>query len=286
MRFNIRHETHYNYNQAVYLNPHIIRLRPRSDPFLRLLRFSYRIEPRPAMQTEFLDLYGNSVMQACFDEPTESFHVESNFEVEALRVNPFDFIITDSGVVNLPVHYNTMEALSLESYLVLTVVSTGVRDFTRDVIIESGNDTIGFLCTLARMIQQQIKYVKRPMGPAHSGTETLLLKSGSCRDLAMLFIDVCRAQGLAARFVSGFCAAMDGTTESELHAWVEVYLPGGGWRGFDPSMGLATADRHIPIAAHPSPEGADPITGFILGKGVTSVMTTQVEIHDVLLLAV
>src|SRR5690606_27947417 len=102
---------------------------------------------------------------------------------------------------------------------------------------------------------------------------------GACRDLAMLFIDACRSQGLAARFVSGYAWQDAAQAEHDLHAWAEVYLPGGGWRGFDPSTGLATADHHIAVAACAVPDGAAPTTGTIQSRDVTTDLHTDVRIQ-------
>ena len=110
-------------------------------------------------------------------------------------------------------------------------------------------------------------------------TVDLLDDGGACRDLAVLLIDACRSVGLATRFVSGFQQGDREQDRRDLHAWAEVYIPGAGWRGFDPTHGLAVADRHVPLAAGAVPESASPVTGSFRGNGVSSVMETELEIQ-------
>ena len=281
MRLTVQHETRYQYSQPVYLEPHVLRLRPRSDPAQRLEKFAYTIDPAPAGNAEFLDLEGNGVIQTWFDKPAEAFSVVSSFEIETLRFNPFDFIVTDPGVMNVPARYGEPAASSLSPSLIHTGQYSAVQSFATSVLAESGTNTIRFLVTLASEIRRRLTYMQRRDGAARSATETLVCRSGACRDLAVLFVETCRTQGLAARFVSGFCFDADGTGESHLHAWAEVYVPGGGWRGFDPTTGLATADHHIAVAASPQPDGAQPITGFFRGNGAKSEMTTKLVVKEV-----
>jgi transglutaminase-like putative cysteine protease len=272
MHFTIRHESHYTYNQPVYLEPHLFRLRPRSDPAQRLLDFNLAIDPPVAGQAEFLDIEGNSVIQAWFDKPAGAFSVTATIEVETLRFNPFDFIVTDSGAMHVPARYDEAVAASLTPYVLRTGQYDAVTAFATSVLADSGTNTVGFLATLASEIRRRFAYVQRQEGSPRSAAETLMCRSGACRDLAMLYVETCRSQGLAARFVSGFCFNVGGADEQHLHAWAEVYLPGGGWRGFDPTTGLAVADHHVAVAASPRAEGAAPITGFIRGNGATSNM--------------
>ena len=281
MRLSIQHETLYSYSQPVYLEPHVLRLRPRSDPSQRVTRFDFKIDPQVAGQSEFLDLEGNAVIQTWFDKPASAFGVTSTFEVETLRFNPFDYIVTDPGVMNVPERYSEPAASSLSPNLIRTGQYDAVLSFASSVLAESGTNTIRFLMTLASEIRRRLTYMQRRDGAARSATETLMSRSGACRDLAMLFVETCRTQGLAARFVSGYCFDADGAGASHLHAWAEVFLPGGGWRGFDPTTGLATADHHVAVAASPQPEGADPITGFFRANGATSTMTTRLVINEV-----
>src|SRR5581483_76246 len=129
-------------------------------------------------------------------------------------------------------------------------------------------------------IHESIRRIVREVGAAHAPEETLRRGDGSCRDLTVLYLAVARAAGFAGRFVSGYYAPAGRTSGHELHAWAELYVPGGGWRGFDPTAGLAVADRHIAIAFASQPELAAPVRGSLLGSGTTE-LTTEVEVTEV-----
>jgi len=124
------------------------------------------------------------------------------------------------------------------------------------------------------------KRIVRPVAAKIYVPIALRRKEGACRDLAVLFMDICRSLGLAARFVSGYKYSPDTPDQHELHAWAEVYLPGAGWRGYDPSWGLAVADHHVALAAGPAPQDAMPVTGTFRGTDVLSSLDYSVEIED------
>jgi len=126
------------------------------------------------------------------------------------------------------------------------------------------------LSSLAAQIPRRLEYLLREHGDAWTSEETLKQGSGSCRDFTMLFIDVCRSAGIAARFVSGYCIG-DVAADSHMHAWAEVYLPGAGWRGYDPSRGAPTSDDHIAVASGPMPQDAAPTFGSFRGQGVSTL---------------
>src|SRR5581483_10726230 len=140
------------------------------------------------------------------------------------------------------------------------------------------DNAISFIAHATDYIHREFHHVVRVQGEALPAYKTLRRREGACRDLAVLLVDICRAMGLAARFVSGYKFDPDSRDAHELHAWTEVYLPGAGWRGYDPSWGLAVADLHIPIAAAPSPLEAAPVSGTFRGTDALSKMEYQVEI--------
>jgi transglutaminase-like putative cysteine protease len=142
--------------------------------------------------------------------------------------------------------------------------------------------TIDFLFELCAALHRELRFIARPDGAPWTSDETLLRGEGACRDLAVVFIDACRGVGLAARFVSGYKLELDRIEENaDLHAWAEVYLPGGGWRGYDPSLGLVVADRHVAVAASCEPELAAPTTGSFRGTGAIGRMTAQVRLEPI-----
>lgn len=272
MRFRVIHSTDYYYDAPVALGPHVVRLQPRADGATRIIGHELKVVPEPVMRSVGLDLNGNTVTHLCFAGETTQFSVESTFEVETTRTNPFDFVPT-AEFASLPVEgHSELAACHVpREQLAEAVVALSDR-----LAEECGYDTLRFLTRLNGRLFETIDHDVRHDGEAHPPEKTLELGIGACRDIAMLFIAACRAQGLAGRFVSGY-QARSKRPERYLHAWPEVYLPGGGWRGFDPTRGLAIADTHVAVAAAPTPAGAMPIEGSFTGQA-NSKMTYHIAI--------
>ena len=277
--FEIGHTTTYTFSRSVYLEPHTVRLRPRSDASQRLIRFELQIEPKPAGISDCLDLEGNCVTQAWFEGLTGSLRVATRSEVATLRENPFDYILGDPTVDRLPVKYAEDLRPSLVPYCSRDTSETRVADFAQAVADEVDRQPLPFLASLNCRICEMCEVTIREEGDPQAPGTTLKDQRGACRDLAVLFIDACRAVGLGARFVSGYQEGGPGQERRYLHAWAEVYLPGGGWRGYDPTLGLAVADRHVALAAAVRPGLAAAITGTFRGTGVSSRIQADVEIQ-------
>jgi transglutaminase-like putative cysteine protease len=251
MRFSVVHTTRYRYDAPVFLEPHTFRLCPRQDGAQRVLRHELAISPAPAGRADGLDQDGNVITQAWFTGRVEGIEVRSAFEVETLRDNPFDFLLAREDRL-LPGH------------------SSGdlppiVREFAASLAAGAGRQTMPFLAALNQTIFRTIRHVFRRDGAPNPPESTLAAHEGSCRDLAVLFCAACRAAGVTARFVSGYERETALQECGEMHAWAEVYLQGGGWRGYDPSRGLAVADSHVAVAAAADPRLAAPVTGTYRG---------------------
>jgi len=249
----------------VHLEPQTFRMRPREDGAQRLLRYELEISPAPAGKAECLDQDGNVALEAWFDRPLEQLSVKSSFEVETLRENPFDFILADPRLASLPFVYREPLRSALAPCLDASEESVPVRDFARSVVDGTGWQTLVFLTALNRTLFDTFRHVVRDDGPPHPPEVTIRSKEASCRDLAVLFCAACRSMGIAARFVSGYERGAAEQEQSYMHAWAEVYLPGGGWRGYDPSQGLAVADSHVAVAAAADPRLAAPLSGSYRG---------------------
>ena len=273
MRFSVRQTTTYRYSIPVFLEPHTIRLRPRSDPSHRELSWEMAIEPEPVRIGWALDAEGNSVAYAWFNDLQASLHITSSFTLATHRNNAFDFLWIDDSD-RLGFHYQ--EHANLTRFL---HPSPSPGALTTEILAIAGGGTANFLNLLNQRINQSFKVVIRETGHARSPEETLSLGEGACRDLTVLFVSCCRDAGLAARFVSGYQAGDPDTEERHLHAWAEVYLPGGGWRGFDPTLGLAVTDQHIAVATAPSAAGAAPISGSFRGTGATAELETLIHLE-------
>jgi len=270
MFFRIHHRLSYTYDRPVFLEPMSLRLTPRQDGSQRIIDHHLRLADPPAGQTRVIEPDGTDAMVAWFEQEREQLTIEADMLVETLRSNPFDWIVTHREAQHLPVSYPEAEARSLAGCL-QDRIDPSVRSWAQAIADRVDGSATAFLTTLADEIHHGFHHVGRLDGEPNSAAETLMTLTGACRDTAMLFIAACRSQGLAARFVSGYSMHHPPeVSEHELHAWAEVYLPGGGWRGFDPSLGLAVADGHVVLAAAPDHHLAAPVSGRYRGTGVGS----------------
>jgi transglutaminase-like putative cysteine protease len=286
MLFNIEHVTNYRFSRPVFLEPHQFRFQPRNDPAQRLLRFDLAIEPAPAGTTQSLDADGNLVTMAWFNDLHTEMSIRATSEVETLRENPFDYLLTPENR-RLPIGYQPWEQVQLAAACRRANVPTTcdpVRELAEKLRDAAGNELVSFLTRLSTTIYDRFQRVRRDSGPAWPAATTMEQRQGACRDLAVLFMDACRSLGIAARFVSGYQEGFGtpgalGDNERDLHAWAEVYLPGAGWRGYDPTHGLAVADHHVAIAAAPDPANAAPVTATYRGDNVSAELHAEVSIE-------
>ncbi|MEO6976591.1 MAG: transglutaminase family protein [Gallionella sp.] len=270
MLLKIIHRTSYHYSQPVFLEPFTVRLRPRSDASQTLRSYSITVTPNPSGISHCIELYGNNSETIWFSGLHENLLIEVHTLVETHHGNPFDFFVTDQAALTLPLEYQPQFARVLDHYLVREAGDSGLAAFAQEMLREAKHETIPFLNLLAEQIYQRLEYMLREQGDPWTACETLKLGKGSCRDFAILFIDICRSVGIAARFVSGYCVG-DDSAGGDMHAWAEVYLPGAGWRGFDPSRGLSVNDDYIAVAAGQLSRDAAPTFGSFRGEAVSSM---------------
>lgn len=270
MRFSIEHRTHYRYSQPVRLSPHQLRFYPRDDGAQRIIDYRLDISPVPQGRNEHIDLEGNRVTQVWFVADTDHLELTLAMQVETLRNDPFDFIL-DSAAASLPIDHSR-DLICARAYLERIETDDAVTAFAAALSLSVDRNTLSFLDRLNRELFAGFGNIHRETGIPQSPVQTLQSRQGACRDLAVLFVDCCRAEGLAARFASGY---QKGNLQSErrhLHAWPEVYLPGAGWRGYDPTHGQAIADTHVTVAAAARPQDTMPVTGIFTGEGASSVL--------------
>lgn len=267
MQYQISHTTTYTYSKPVTLQPHLVRLRPRSDGFQTLQSFSLLVIPAPKQQSYLADLDGNTLIKLWFEpEPTEHLTVEVISQVETHLTNPFEYLL-EPWATKLPIDYPTSLLMQLQPYLHghLLPYPSGIDpialQLAQEICQQVNGNPIAFLGELNQRIYRTCQHSIRETGSALPAGITWTSKAGSCRDFTVLFMEVCRAIGLAARFVSGYQEGDLDSTDRHLHAWAEIYLPGAGWRGYDPTQGLVVADRHIPLIASPIAQTAAPISG-------------------------
>jgi uncharacterized protein (DUF2126 family)/transglutaminase-like putative cysteine protease len=269
----LNHVTHYRYDRLVNLSPQVVRLRPAPHSRTRILSYSMKVEPVMHFINWQQDAFSNHLARLVFPERTREFKVTIDLVAEMAVYNPFDFFL-EPHAETYPFQYDEASAHDLAPYLVKSELTPAFKAFV-DSIDRKEVRTIDFLVGLNQRLQNDIRYTIRMEPGVQTPEETLTKKSGSCRDTGWLLVQALRHMGLAARFVSGYLiqlkadvAALDGPSGTEvdftdLHAWCEVYLPGAGWIGLDPTSGLLAGEGHIPVACTPEPSGAAPISGAV-----------------------
>jgi len=261
------------------MEPMTVRLRPRSDCSQKLHQFKMELDPSPEGKTELVDLDGTSSTFLWFSETHSALKITTTSWVETLRENPYDYILKDPEFLELPVQLSSDFLFPLEPYLHRSVPSTKVDDFSQAIAQEVNSNTVSFLSTLCARIHERIDITLRLTGDPMSPEELLIKNTGACRDLTVLFMDACRFFGLPARYTSGYYYGDEKFSERELHAWAEVYLPGGGWRGYDPSIGLTVSNQHVALASGPTPILTTPTTGNYRGTGADSSLDFDVQME-------
>lgn len=287
MRYQISHTTLYTYSQPVTLTPHTVRLIPRSDRWQTLQQFSLMVDPLPVQESEFTDLDGNSLIKLWFapDQPLEQLKVQTLLMVETHQDNPFKFLL-EPWATQLPIDYPASLLAQLRPYLDSGALGYGAGgdpvaiQLAQEIWQAVDGHVVPFLSTLNQRIYESCGHVIRETGEPFPPGITWSQRLGSCRDFVVLFMAVCRAMGLAARFVSGYQEGDPDSDDRHLHAWAEVYLPGAGWRGYDPTHGLAVADQHIALVASALPGYTAPVSGSMRQAGtIKSEMTYQLQIQ-------
>ncbi|WP_128544768.1 transglutaminase family protein [Larkinella soli] len=276
LKLRVNHLLHYDYSSPVFLEPHTLYLYPKILPHQRLSAYDLRITPTPSKLVRNVDVEGNVQQVIYFKDQTESLHVEADIVVESESYNAYDFVLFPFETQRLSFHYPEADRRLLEPYLERIGVTTTVEQYARQIAAEAKWQTVPFLSHLCSTIRFGFAYEIRDLGPALSPEETLISRKGSCRDYAVLYIAACRSVGLAARFVSGYLYG-NPHQEHELHAWAEVYLPGAGWRGFDPTEGSVVINNHLFLASSFFHDRLPPLAGTFRGPA-RSAMTASVSI--------
>ena len=279
MLFQIRHTLDYAYDRPVFLEPHTLRLTPRQDASQRLLHHQLEVHSPASGSCSVQEPEGSEGVVLWFNDQREQLRVQVDSHVETLRHNPFDWIVSTAEARRLPSVYAPALTTSLGPCLGMNQPPE-VSAWAQAIASEVDHDSTAFLISMADHIHHGFHHVGRMDGAPLPPEQTLRERRGACRDTAVLFMAACRSQGLAARFVSGYsCHHPPEVSEHELHAWAEVYLPGGGWRGYDPSLGLAVADGHVVLAAAADPALAAPLSGTYRGTGASSRLRYTVNLR-------
>ncbi len=267
----LKHSTEYHFDKLVKLSPHVIRLRPAQHCRTPIPAYSLKVEPGDHFINWQQDPFGNYLARFVFPEKTRSLKIDVELIADMTVINPFDFFLEEEFEA-YPYNYDKDLKRDLNPYLEVRESGERLTAWLADVD-RSETAIVDFLVGINQRLNQDLDYNVRMEPGVQSCEETLSIKSGSCRDSAWLLIQILRHLGLAARFVSGYLVQLTADMKSldgpsgpandftDLHAWAEVYLPGAGWVGLDPTSGLFAGEGHIPLACTPHPSTAAPVTG-------------------------
>ncbi len=282
-RLKIKHTTLYEYSNSVRLQPHKLLLRPREGHDIRIESSQLTINPACTIKWH-RDVYDNSVAIATFNMLVDILSIVSEVIIINYEDRPLDFLVADYAV-NFPFRYDPQEQADLGPYLLSTypedhaLLGNWLRQFWQpDQVIE----TYILLDTINKTLAGDFFYAMREEPGVQRPAATLAIKTGSCRDYATLFIEACRYLGLAARFVSGYLHSPS-TVQGygSTHAWAEVYLPGAGWRGFDPTGGQVVGNGHIAVAVSRHPESIPPVSGaFVSNTPQSPLLKVTVQVAE------
>ncbi len=273
IRVALHHKTIYEYDRMVVLSPQVVRLRPAPHSRTVVSSYSLRVEPEDHFINWQQDPHGNFLARLVFPDQTRYLSLEVDLVAEMAVINPFDFFL-EPDYQSFPFRYGTNERRELALFLEAPPAGPRLEAFLAG-INRSETRIIDFLVGLNARLSREIRYVVRMEPGVQSAEETLELASGSCRDSAWLLVQILRHLGLAARIVSGYLIQLKPDVKplegpvgpeadfTDLHAWAEVYLPGAGWIGLDPTSGLFAGEGHIPLAATPEPASASPVSGLV-----------------------
>ena len=284
MKLEITHTTRYQYDSLVVFQPHLIYLRPRENSLLQVKSFDLELKPSGTVHW-MCDDFDNLPATIRFGLMSDVLEISSKCIVETTDLPPFDFLVRDYAQ-NMPFEYEALHLANLSQYLALPPVETqkALSDWLESRFIYRPTDTVAWLLALIQTLNANVRYERRDEAGIQEPLETIQLNSGSCRDYATLFIECARTLGVAARFVSGYVydPNLDPNQPGDMHAWAEVFLPGAGWRGIDPTYGLFCNNYYVPVAHAVVAESVNPIQGsFTSTQPVTSTMTSDVRVRAI-----
>jgi transglutaminase-like putative cysteine protease len=268
MKIKYIHNLEYSYEELVQLGEHRLCIKPRSHGFQRLINFNLNISPNPKILYPLLAASGEEINRITFEGYTDALSIKAISEVETLK-HPCILDGIKERDLTLPFCRSIINRDlqgALEGWMPNGQHDPSAVELAQESLAGSSNNALSFTFQLIEIIQDRVKYTKRHTGPAWPASRTLRERVGSCRDLAMLMVEACRSVGIPSRFVSGYHFEDPLPKEFELHAWAELYIPGAGWRGFDPSGKGLIDERYLTLVSSSKSNLTAVITGNFRGK--------------------
>lgn len=278
MKLEIQHFTKYHYTDSVILNPHHLFLIPQQRSYFKTERQRIQIDPKASAIHERIDMMGNTFYQTWFEGETTHLSIEVDYIIQVEPFNPYGFLFSD--FIPYPFsffEYSLHEKVFLKPFLETEKDGNLIQYVV--TFIQNRKDIVSFLFSLTESIHGSWEHLIREEENLWNPAFTFQYQKGSCRDLSWMLIHMLRNVGLAARFVSGYAFNPELSEGHELHAWAEVYLPGAGWIGLDPSLGLFADNNYIPLASGFYPEQVAPVIGTF-GGNASSNMHAEVWIRN------
>ncbi len=278
MLFKIKHITHYKYSAEVFLEPHLLSVAPRTDAYQVLKTFDIDVFPLPTVKNAKMGLNNPHDYMLWFEGNTKEFKITVTSMVDVLNPNPFSFVIYPFTATQLPMRYPDVVHGQLIPYFTPITKDEKIQKVAKELMLDIDFQTLPYIAHLTRYLQKNFRIEQvRPNALPITPELTLEKKAGSHRDLAYLQMALCREAGIATRYVNGYY--IDDEQKEYLHAWVEVYLPGAGWKGFDGTTGMAVGDRHIALTSGAYPSLCSLISGTFRGNAHSDLETT-IEITE------
>ena len=271
MNIELVHTIEYKYSEPVFIEPHLFRIIPQQGIYMKTHEQEFEVSPDPTMLYSVRSVDGE-YFSAAFSEMVDGFKVGIKSILELTEYNPFDFIVYPGEFFKVPFKARAKEFSEFKPYLKVFQKSAKVKAEALRLAKECGYSIIDFMNTLNSFLNKEIKYETREEGNARLAEETLDLRTGSCRDISFLFVEMCRALNIPSRFVSGYHVHDNLATEPiGLHAWAEAFIPGAGWKAFDPTLGLVCFGRHVTLSTSAIPYNTLPVKGCYRGSATSEI---------------
>ena len=277
MEVEIIHQTEYEYQSEIFLEPHYFRFKPRETSYAELKSFTLQVSPEATGISQQADAENNTIHFSWFEGMHTKLSIRATSRLTIKPYNPFNFLLYPASHNIIPFAYAQDLKKLLNPYLEKISIGASLKEYGDLILSNVNGNTLAFLSELTKVIHENFVLEIREIGEPYLPDETFEIKKGSCRDFAWMQIQLLRHLGIAARFASGYFYVEADNPKYELHGWTEVFLPGAGWIGYDPSNGIRTSNMYFPVSSSATYLNTMPVSGSVRGNA-TSILTTSLKI--------